>query len=215
MRLVSLNVGRPRLIDVEGETIRTSIFKSPAGVRLRVRALNIDGDEQSDLTVHGGRDKAVYAYPSEHYASWRSTLSVSELGWGAFGENLTTEGLLEDDIAIGDRVVCGSVEMIVTQPRLPCYKLALRHRRPEIIKEFMESLKSGFYLAVLREGELAAGDAINLTPADGDRMTVKEIFSLFLPGRATVRALRRASVLPALPESWRERFATRAGELEK
>lgn len=214
MKLISLNVGRPRLIDVEGETIRTSIFKEPVGGRVRVRTLNIDGDEQSDLTVHGGRDKAVYAYPSEHYASWRSILSVNELGWGAFGENLTTEGLLEDRVAIGDRVLCGTVEMVVTQPRLPCYKLALRHRRAGIIREFMESLKSGFYLAVLREGELAAGDAIELIPTDGDRMTVKEIFSLFLPGRATVKSLRRASVLPALPESWRERFAIRADELE-
>ena len=205
MRLVSVNVGLPREVEHDGETVLTSIFKSPVAGRVRVRTLNLDGDRQSDLTVHGGRDKAVYGYPSEHYASWCRELPGSELGWGAFGENLTTEGLLEDQLAIGDKLRCGTVEFVVTQPRLPCFKLGIRFGRADIVKRFMQSRRSGFYLAVTREGELGAGDPIEHVPSDDDRVTVREIFGLFLPG-ADPEIARRASVLPALPPSWRERF---------
>jgi MOSC domain-containing protein YiiM len=208
MKLVSVNVGLPREVAFEGGTVRTSIFKAPVSGRVRVSRLNLDGDEQSDLTVHGGRDKAVYAYPSEHYAAWRQELPDAALGWGAFGENLTTEGLLEDHLAIGDRLRCGSVELVVTQPRLPCFKLGIRFGRQDIIKRFMLSRRSGFYLAVLRQGDLAAGDAVEHIPSEDDRVTVSEVFSLFLPDFDR-EVLRRATDLPALPEAWRERFRER------
>jgi MOSC domain-containing protein YiiM len=162
MRIVSVNVGRPREIEVRGEIVLTSIFKDPVkGVR-RVARLNIEGDQQSDLSVHGGMNKAVYAYPSEHYVFWREELPNAELEWGAFGENLTTEGLLESTTCIGDRLRIGTAELVVTQPRMPCFKLAMRFGRQDMIKRFLKSGRSGFYLSVTKEGELSAGDAITL-----------------------------------------------------
>jgi len=208
VRIVSVNVGRPRAVEHEGERILTSIFKAPVAGRVRVARLNIAGDEQSDLTVHGGRDKAVYAYPSEHYAFWHRELPDAALPWGAFGENLTIEGLTEDRVAVGDRMRIGNVELAVTTPRLPCFKLGIRFGRADMIKRFMASLRSGFYLAVLNEGEIGAGDPVELVPAEGDRVTIREIFSLFLP-RPDLRIAKRASVLPGLPESWRERMRER------
>jgi MOSC domain-containing protein YiiM len=205
VKLISVNVGLPREVEHDGEAVLTSIFKTAIEGRVRVRVLNLDGDRQSDLTVHGGRDKAVYAYPAEHYGPWRKELPGTELPWGAFGENLTTEGLLEDLVAIGDRLRVGTAELVVTQPRLPCFKLGIRHGRPDIVKRLMQSRRSGFYLAVLKEGELGAGDAIELVPSDDDRVTVREIFSLFLPDPDRSIA-ERATRLPALPESWRNRF---------
>jgi MOSC domain-containing protein YiiM len=202
-------VGRPREVEHEGSYVLTSIFKEPVAGRARVSRLNIVGDEQSDLTVHGGRDKAVYAYPADHYAFWRRELPHAELAWGAFGENLTIEGLTEDRVAIGDRLHCGTVEFIVTQPRLPCFKLGIHFGRADMIQRFMRAGRSGFYLAVLREGELGAGDAVELIPSDDDRVTVREIFDLFRPDGGDPKILERASRLSALPESWRERFRTR------
>ena len=172
MRILSINVGRPREIRVGDDIVTTSIFKSPVAGSVRVGKLNLDGDEQSDLTVHGGQRKAVYVYPSEHYAFWRAELPGVELAWGAFGENLTTEGLLEEATSIGDTLRIGSAEFVVTQPRQPCYKLAIRLGRPDIIKRFLQSGRSGFYLGVTREGEIAAGDAIQLVPDSESTMTV-------------------------------------------
>ncbi len=160
MRLLSVNVGLPRDVEWRGNIVRTSIWKSPVGGRVQVRRTNLDGDRQSDLSVHGGPAKAVYVYPSEHYAYWRAELPDQELPWGAFGENLTTEGLLESDVAEGDRVSIGSAEFEVTMPRTPCYKLTIRFGRDDMIKRFLRARRSGFYLAVVREGEIGAGDAI-------------------------------------------------------
>jgi MOSC domain-containing protein YiiM len=212
MKLVSVNVGLPREVDFQGDTVLTSIFKAPVSGRVRVSQLNLDGDKQSDLTVHGGRDKAVYAYPSEHYAAWRTELPNADLAWGAFGENLTTEGLLETRVAIGDRIRCGSVAFVVTQPRLPCFKLGIRFGRADVIKRLMQTGRSGFYLAVLHTGDIAGGDALELIRSDDDRVTVAEIFSLFQPGAADPELLRRASRLPALPEAWRMKFEERLRE---
>ncbi|HTP61401.1 MAG TPA: MOSC domain-containing protein [Burkholderiales bacterium] len=177
MKLVSVSVGGPRKVEWNGETIPTSIFKAPVAGRVRVAKLGIEGDHQSDLTVHGGVDKAVYAYPSEHYAWWREELPNMELPWGAFGENLTTEGLLEDRVHIGDRFRAGTAEFIVTQPRMPCFKLGIRFGSAAMVKRFMRSGRSGFYLAVLREGDIGAGDAIE--PLDGDqhRISIAAVFA--------------------------------------
>jgi MOSC domain-containing protein YiiM len=167
MKLVSLNTGGPRQVMWNGQTVRTSIWKSPRVGRLRVAFLNIDGDEQSDLSVHGGRAKAVYLYPSEHYEYWRRELPTMELPWGIFGENLTTEGLLETDVSIGDRIQVGTAEFLVTQPRQPCFKLGILFGRDDMIKRFIASGRPGFYLAVVREGEVAAGDSITFTHRAG------------------------------------------------
>jgi MOSC domain-containing protein YiiM len=209
MKLLSINVGLPQEIDWRGEPVRTSIFKAPVAGPVHVSTLNVEGDRQSDLSVHGGRDKAVYAYPSEHYAFWRTALPASDLVWGAFGENFTTEGLLEGHVYIGDRLRAGSAEFVVTQPRMPCFKLGIRFGRPDMVKRFQRSGRTGFYLAVLQEGDAASGDLVELVARDPHGITVADITNLFT-GPATNRdLLRRASDLPALPEGWRSYFRKR------
>ena len=175
MKVISVNVGRPHEFDVRGETIVTSIFKNPVKDRIRVRTLNLDGDEQSDLSVHGGVNKAVYAYPSEHYARWREELPDADLEWGAFGENLTIEGLLESTTCIGDRLRIGTAELVVTQPRMPCFKLAMKFGRQDMIKRFLKSGRSGFYLSVAKEGEVGAGDSIERLDRPEGAPTVTDI----------------------------------------
>ena len=149
MNLISVNVGLPRDIIWRGKAVKSSIWKNPVEGRVRVSTLNLDGDQQSDLSVHGGVDKAIYVYPREHYSYWHSQLPEVDLPWGAFGENFTTEGLLEDQVQIGDRLRVGSAEFIVTQPRMPCFKLGIRFDRPDMVKRFLHSKRTGFYLAVL------------------------------------------------------------------
>jgi len=173
-----------------------------------VAALNIDGDEQSDLSVHGGTYKAVYCYPSEHYEYWRRELPHAELPWGVFGENLTTEGALERDIRIGDRLEIGSAQFLVTQPRQPCFKLGIRFGRDDMVKRFVASGRSGFYVRVVREGDLASGDAIRLVERADDSITVSEIFALLFD-EGTDDALRRAAAAPGLSPSWRDDFLKR------
>jgi MOSC domain-containing protein YiiM len=206
MRILSLNVGGPREVEHQGRTILTSIYKFPVAGRVRVDRLNIEGDQQSDLTVHGGFDKAVYAYPAEHYPLWREADPDLDLPWGAFGENLTTEGLSEETVHIGDRLRAGTAELVVTQPRMPCFKLAIRLDRPAIGKPFLQSRRTGFYLRVLREGEIAAGDPIEVIGRDEHGVSVAEIVSLYTTERHNQELLRRAVRLPALPEDWRDYF---------
>ncbi len=212
MKVVSINVGLPRAVEWHGETVRTSIFKEPVAGRVRVERLNVAGDRQSDLTVHGGADKAVYMYPSEHYAFWREELPGVDLPWGAFGENITTEGLMEDGVHIGDQLTVGSTQFVVTQPRIPCFKLAIRFGRPDVVKRFLRSGRTGFYLAVAREGEVAAGDAITFIARDDPAVSVAEIVSLYAADAVNQNLLRRASDLSALPEGWRDYFRKRLGD---
>ncbi|MGA8809482.1 MAG: MOSC domain-containing protein [Thermoanaerobaculia bacterium] len=174
MQVISINTGLPRKVEWRDEIVETSIFKEPVTGRVRVDRLNIEGDRQSDLTVHGGAGKAVYVYPAEHYEFWRNELPAAELAWGAFGENLTTAGLSEDDVRIGDRFGIGSAEFIVTQPRMPCFKLTIRFGRLDMIKRFYRSGRSGFYLAVAKEGEIGAGDEIALLSRDDGGITIAE-----------------------------------------
>jgi MOSC domain-containing protein YiiM len=208
MKLVSLNVGLPRDVVWRGRTVRTSIWKAPVEGRLRVATLNLDGDAQSDLSVHGGVDKAVYVYPSEHYAYWRRELPDMDFPWGAFGENLTVEGMREDDVRIGDRLRIGSAEFVVTQPRMPCYKLGVRFDRPDMVKRFMQSRRTGFYFAVLREGDVGAGDPIERT-ARGEDLTVADVVQLYSVDEGNQDLLRRATASATLPESWRDYFRKR------
>lgn len=209
MRVVSVNVGLPREVIYKGKTVKTGIFKEPVAGRIMLRRLNLDGDRQADLSLHGGPSKAVYAYPSEHYAYWRQQLPEMGLPWGVFGENLTTEGLREDRVNIGDCFRIGSAEAMVTEPRLPCYKLGLRFGRDDIIKRFLQSGRTGFYFAVLREGEVGAGDEIELIGRDENNVAVPDITRLYVSknySRADLETLLRATQLRALPESWRDYF---------
>jgi MOSC domain-containing protein YiiM len=211
MKLVSVNAGLPKKVTWNGKTVTTSIWKEPVGGPVRVATLNIAGDRQADLSVHGGADKAVYVYPSEHYDYWRRELPGVELPWGAFGENLTTEGLSEE-LRIGDRLRIGSAEFAITQPRMPCYKLAIRFGRPDIVKRFLKSGRTGFYLAVTHEGEVHAGDPIHLDPRPGDSLTVADIVSLYAADSENQELLLRATRLAGLPESWKDYFRKRLWE---
>lgn len=215
MKLLSVNVGLPREVEWRGRKVRTSIWKSPKKGRVEVARLNLAGDEQSDLSVHGGADKAVYAYPAEHYAFWRTELPDMDLSWGAFGENLTIEGLIESQAMIGDRILIGSAEFVVTQPRMPCFKLGIRFGREDMVKRFLRSGRTGFYLAVLREGEVGAGDRIEFTLHDDRALSVADIAALYARDSDNQATLRRAADTPALPESWREYFRKRLWEADE
>jgi MOSC domain-containing protein YiiM len=206
MRIISLNVGRPRLVVWNGQTVSTGIYKLPVEGRVMLRALNLDGDRQADLTVHGGPEKAAYAYPAEHYAYWREELPGTELPWGMFGENFTTEGLDESAVNIGDRFRLGAAEVTVTQPRMPCYKLGVKFGRADILKRFLASGRTGFYFSVRHEGEVGAGDEIELIGRDVNGVTVADITRLYARDRGDVETMRRAVAVEALPESWRDHF---------
>lgn len=213
MKILSVNVGLPREIFHEGRLIRSGIFKVPVPRRVRVNALNLAGDQQADLTVHGGPSKAVYAYPSEHYKFWRRELPGVDFPWGSFGENLTTEGLLEKDLNIGDRLSVGSVELVVTEPRLPCYKLGAKFNRNDMVRRFLKSRRTGFYCAVLREGELGVGDAIQFFSREDNHVSVADITRLYAFDKQDLTGMRRAAELRDLPESWRSYFRERVEKL--
>ena len=205
-RVVSVNLGLPRDVVWKGKTVTTGIFKEPVSGPVMVRRLNLDGDRQADLTVHGGPDKAVYAYPAEHYASWQAELG-HELPWGMFGENLTLEGLpLEDELAIGDRIGVGAAELVACQPRLPCFKLGIRFDDATMVKRFLQARRSGYYLRVAVEGEITAGDTVTLLEPHPERVPVSEVTRLFLDGHDDIDALRRLLRVDALPENWRPYF---------
>lgn len=206
--VISVAVGLPRDVESHGDVVRTSIFKTPVPGRVHVGTTNIVGDQQSDLTVHGGPEKAVYAYPSEHYPAWQRELGLPDLPWASFGENLTTRGLRESVVRIGDRYRIGGAEFIVTQPRMPCFKLEIRFGRSDMIRRFTSVDRSGFYLAVEREGDIGAGDAIELVEQDPRDLTVAEAFRLRVGGGPRDR-LALAAAHPALAKGWREGFSRR------
>ena len=206
MRVVSVNVGLPKTVTWRGKTVTTGIFKRPVIGAVMVRTLNLDGDKQADLSVHGGVSKAVYAYPAEHYDFWAKELPDLKFSYGMFGENLTTEGLLETETSIGDRFRVGGCELVVTEPRMPCYKLGIRFERPDIVKRFLDSRLTGIYFAVLEEGEINAGDSIELLTQDKNGVRVDDITRLYAGDIGDSNMLRRAAELEALPEKWREYF---------
>jgi MOSC domain-containing protein YiiM len=206
MKIISLNVGLPRLVLREGEPVSTGIFKEPIDGRVMMRTLNLDGDRQADLSVHGGPSKAVYVYPAEHYDFWKRELPEMNLPWGMFGENFTTTGLLETEINIGDKFRIARAEVMVTEPRMPCYKLGLKFGRPDIIKRFLQSERTGFYLAVLKEGEVGAGDEFEPLARDANDVRVSDISRLYTREKHNETLLRRAIEVEALPESWRGYF---------
>jgi MOSC domain-containing protein YiiM len=206
VRIISINVGLPREVNWQNKIVTTGIFKEPIQGRIMLRTLNLDGDQQADLTVHGGVDKAVYAYPSEHYDYWRAELPGMNLPWGMFGENFTIEGLLEQDAYIGDRFRIGETEVTVTEPRMPCYKLGIKFGRADIIKRFLASRRTGFYLSVARQGMVGAGDAMELIGREQQEISVADITRLYAFAKDDLKMLRRAVEVEALPESWKGYF---------
>jgi MOSC domain-containing protein YiiM len=215
MKIISVNVGRPRLLSWAGQTFSTGIFKEPVAGPIMLRHTNLDGDRQADLSVHGGPDKAVYGYPSEHYAYWSERLSLNPLSWGAFGENFTTEGLLETKISVGDRFRLGSATVMVKTPRLPCLKLAAKFRRDEMIEDFVNSERSGFYFSVVQEGEVEAGDEFHFLGGETPTLTISEANRLYLPASFDPDLLRRGTEVKSLPESWRERYQRKLDAIQK
>jgi MOSC domain-containing protein YiiM len=209
MKILSANVGLPREISWQGKLVTTGIFKEPVNTPVMLRTLNLDGDQQADLTVHGGVNKAVYVYPSEHYDYWRAELPGADLPWGMFGENFTTDGLLEEAIYIGDRFGIGETEVMVTEPRMPCYKLGIKFGRPDIIKRFLASRRTGFYFAVVREGMVGAGDPIELIGQEQQDISVADITRLYAFEKSDLEGLRRAIGVDSLPESWKGYFQHR------
>lgn len=173
-------ISRAKNVDWNGKQLATGIFKMPVEGKVRVRRLNLDGDEQADLTVHGGPDKAVYAYPVEQYEYWKKELPVRDLQWGSFGENLTTSGFDENSICIGDKLKIGSALFVVTQPRMPCFKLGIRLADPGMVRRFYKSGKWGFYLAVIEEGEIETGDQIVPDGGDGSGVKLADVAHCFI-----------------------------------
>jgi len=212
MKIISLNVGLPREVIWHGRSVTTGIYKEPVSARVALRKLNPEGDRQADLTVHGGENKAVYCYPVEHYEYWKKELPGRELPMGMFGENFTVQGLLESDVHLGDRFRVGSAEVVVTQPRLPCYKLGVRFGSDDMVKRFLVSGRGGFYLAVTREGEVGAGDEITVISYDANAVPVSEITQLHVLkrwGTEELVSVRRALQVEALPEDWKGYFHER------
>lgn len=213
MKLISINVGLPRVVTLNGEPVSTGIFKEPVAGRVMLRTLNLDGDRQADLSVHGGPSKAVYVYPSEHYDFWKRELPGLKLPWGMFGENFTSAGLFESEVNIGDRFRIGSAVVMVTEPRMPCYKLGIKFGRSDIVKKFLASERTGFYFAVLQEGEVGAGDPIELIEQTNHSVRVSDITRLYTREKRNLGLLRRALEVEALPESWKSYFHQRINKL--
>ena len=215
MKVLSVNVGLPRKVLFNGQIVTTAIFKDPVKGPIMLRKLNLDGDKQADLTVHGGVDKAVYSYPAEHYDYWRKQFPSMDLVWGMFGENFTTEGLKEDSVNIGDQFQIGSAKLVATQPRMPCYKLGVRFGRMEVIRQFMASGRPGIYFRVLEEGEVETGDKIRIIRKDKNNVTVKDIVCLYIArDHIDIETMRRATKIRALPEGWRYEFKQKIEQLE-
>jgi len=200
-------VAQPKFVNWNGNEVSTAIFKLPVTGKIQVTRNNLSGDQQADLTVHGGLDKAVYAYPVEQYAYWKD--EYHEFEWGAFGENLTVCGFTEQTLCIGDQLKIGTALFEVTQPRMPCFKLGIRFNRPDMVKRFLQSGRTGFYFAVLEEGEVAAGDSIELLERDEHNIPVADVVNLYRGDATNQDLLRRVSELPSLPNSWRDYFRKR------
>jgi MOSC domain-containing protein YiiM len=214
MRVVSVNVGLPRRVTWKGETVTTGIFKQPVDGPVRVAGVNLEGDRQADLTVHGGPDKAVYVYPAEHYPYWEAELG-RDLPWGMFGENLTVQAVpLENETTIGDRLRIGSAEFVVTQPRLPCFKLGVRFDDAGMVRRFLAAGRSGYYLRIATEGYVAAGDQIDLLARRPARVLVSEITRLFTRDQNDIDGLRRVLAVDALPADLRPFFAERLQQVD-
>ncbi|GAA4741304.1 MOSC domain-containing protein [Flavisolibacter ginsenosidimutans] len=208
MKLLSLNVGKPQEITWDGKTLRTSIFKSAVADERKVSFLNIEGDEQSDLRVHGGVNKAVYAYDVSHYEHWKKLLRRQDWPCGLFGENLTTEGLPDDKVKIGDVYQIGTALMQVVQPRFPCNKLNVRFQLPDMAERFATQRRHGIYFRVVKEGVLKAGDEISLLDPSPFNVTVQQYVDCYYAKGADKTLVDAILSIPFLPESQRRAFTS-------
>jgi MOSC domain-containing protein YiiM len=217
MKVLSVNVGLPKKVIFNGQLVTTGIFKEPVNGPIMLRKLNLDGDRQADLTVHGGLDKAVYSYPVEHYDYWRKQFPNTNLVWGMFGENFTTEGLMEYTVNVGDHLQVGSATFVASQPRMPCSKLGVRFGTMDIIRRFLASGRPGIYFRVLKEGEVQTGNKIVIIKKDKNKVTVKDIVRLYVNSddRSNIETMRRATKISALPEGWRHEFQQKIKHLER
>jgi MOSC domain-containing protein YiiM len=206
MRIDSVAVGKPRVVQWLGRDVRTSIFKSPVAGRIPVRRHNLEGDRQSDLRVHGGEFKAVYAYAAESYDWWKTALG-HDLEPAAFGENLTIRDFDEESIAIGDVFRVGDAELEAAAPRLPCYKLGLRFGDARMVQRFAAAGRWGIYFRVVREGLLEAGDALEQIHSDPTGLAVYEVARVFLTDRDDRGVIERLAAHERLDPSWRSHFA--------
>ena len=214
MALASVNVGLPRTVPWRGQDVTTGIYKSPVEGPVALRGHNLAGDRQADLSVHGGPTKAVYVYPSQHYDYWRTELPDVEFGWGHFGENFTVDGMDEESVHIGDEFGIGTARLVVTEPRMPCFKLNVRFDRPDMVKRFLHSQRSGFYFGVLEEGEVEAGDAIELLSSHPNELSVADVTRLYTTERDNVVLLKKAVATTTLPDSWTGFFEHQLAGLE-
>jgi MOSC domain-containing protein YiiM len=217
VKLLSVNVSQPTEIAHGRGTVSTGIFKKPVAGRIMLRALNLDGDGQADLANHGGIHRAAYAYSIENYDYWRRELGRADLGFGQFGENFTVRGMVEDDIHIGDVFRVGDALVEVTQPRPPCFKLGIKMGMARFPKLFLASGRVGFYLRVLDEGEVGAGDVFERVESDPERVTVREMSHLLFFDPENLEGAERALRIRALSPGWRGSFEerlTRAGVIE-
>lgn len=208
MKLISVNVGEPRIVETPRGEILTSIFKQQVEGRRKVVPHNVEGDRQADLSVHGGPSKAVYGYAHDHYDYWTRELPGEKLSFGMFGENLTIDGLFESDIHIGDLVAIGTTRLRVTQPRMPCVKLAIRFNRPDMVKRFWKSGRSGIYFAVEQAGDIGAGDSVTVLVAHPLKVSVTDVIALYR-GDSHDKGLYERSMAAPLSGGWKNEIRER------
>jgi MOSC domain-containing protein YiiM len=214
-KILSVNVSLPKKVEFEGQKVTTGIFKEPIDRRVMLKTLNLEGDRQADLTVHGGPDKAVYAYAVEHYEYWRKVFPTIKLPNGMFGENFTTENLMEEEVCIGDVFQIGLSRVVATQPRMPCYKLGVKFGRMDVLKKFLDSGRSGIYFKVSKEGEVGAGDKIEQIGKDPNHITISDIVRLYVKDKDDITSMSRAVKVNALPEGWKQYFFDQINLVEK
>ena len=215
MKLIAVNVGLPREVDWNGKTVTTGIFKDAVEGSVELRRHNLDGDRQADLSVHGGPTKAVYAYPSEHYAYWSKELPGHDLPWGSFGENFTVEGVDEQSVCIGDEFGVGTAKLVVTEPRMPCFKLGIKFGRADMVKRFLKSQRSGFYFGVVEEGRVQNGDEFERLSRHPDGLSVADVTRLYTTEKGNAELLSKAISVSALPASWRGYFEHQLEKLSR
>ena len=214
MKVISVNVGLPKTVQWRDQSVTTGIFKSPVEGPVALRKHNLDGDRQADLSVHGGPTKAVYVYFTQHYTYWRDELPDVDFGWGHFGENLTVDGMDEDSICVGDEFSVGTARVVVTEPRMPCFKLSVRFGRADMPKRFLQSQRTGFYFGVVEEGEVEAGDTLERISKHPEGLTVADVTSLYTTERGNIALLKKAISVTALPDSWSGYFGHQLERLE-
>jgi MOSC domain-containing protein YiiM len=213
MQVLHVNRAEPQTVVINGKDVLTGIYKEPVEGAIPVHKLGMEGDGQADLTVHGGPFQALYAYPVEHYAYWENELGAEPFPPGTFGENLTLEGLLETSVYIGDVYRIGTLVVQVTSPRIPCFKFGNKVNKPDILKPFLQSGRSGFYLRVVEEGSVAAGTPVEILSQDPRHITVRDLLGMFRLGEGTAESIKQALEVDALSPIVRKDLEARLAKM--